>query len=305
MKKSIIAFFALIMSLPALSQVNGAITQQFFQLPIVPDSITNFQNRCDFMVTHYWDYCDLKKAFSTRDKLADAFNVYLSFMPYATAETVFKSIDKFLDNISKKPDDILFIARLAENNIYSDTAEFQSEELYSYFIDGILKTKKLDKDSRNYYQRQADVLHNSQEGMVAPPFSFTETNGQKNDFKIDPTQFATLIMFMEPGNSDAELAKTRLNANIKTSQLIKNGMVKIYCIATKENGERFTSPEGWISGFAPDITQIYDARKSPMFYIINNDGKILKKGNDVDPILNVMQLIRIPKNKKQAETTAE
>jgi len=302
MKKTILAFLTLVISISASAQVNGAVSQQFFQLPIIPDSIVSFQNRCDFMVTHYWDFCDLKKAFSSRDKMADAFKMYISFMPYASADVVFKSVDKFLGGISKKPDDMLFIARLAENNLYSDTAEIQSDELYTHFIDGILKSKKLDKNSREYYEKQASVLHNSQEGMMAPSFDITDSQGAKTKFVTDTAQFATLLMFMAPGDSDAELAKTRLNANIKTSQLIKSGMLKIYCIATKNNGERFTSPEGWISGFAPGIEEIYDVRKSPMFYIINSEGKILKKGNELEPVLNVMQLIRIPRNKTQQTT---
>ena len=302
MKKTILAFLTLVISISASAQVNGAVSQQFFQLPIIPDSIVSFQNRCDFMVTHYWDFCDLKKAFSSRDKMADAFKMYISFMPYASADVVFKSVDKFLGGISKKPDDMLFIARLAENNIYADTAEFQSEQLYTHFIDGILKSKKLDKNSREYYEKQASVLHNSQEGMMAPSFDITDSQGAKTKFVTDTAQFATLLMFMVPGDSDAELAKTRLTANIKTSQLVKSGMLKIYCIATKNNGERFTSPEGWTSGFAPGIEEIYDVRKSPMFYIINSEGKILKKGNELEPVLNVMQLIRIPRNKTQQTT---
>lgn len=302
MKKTILAFLTLVISISASAQVNGAVSQQFFQLPIIPDSIVSFQNRCDFMVTHYWDFCDLKKAFSSRDKMADAFKMYISFMPYASADVVFKSVDKFLGGISKKPDDMLFIARLAENNIYADTAEFQSEQLYTHFIDGILKSKKLDKNSREYYEKQASVLHNSQEGMMAPSFDITDSQGAKTKFVTDTAQFTTLLMFMVPGDSDAELAKTRLNANIKTSQLVKSGMLKIYCIATKNNGERFTSPEGWTSGFAPGIEEIYDVRKSPMFYIINSEGKILKKGNELEPVLNVMQLIRIPRNKTQQTT---
>ena len=302
MKKTILAFLTLVISISASAQVNGAVSQQFFQLPIIPDSIVSFQSRCDFMVTHYWDFCDLKKAFSSRDKMADAFKMYISFMPYASADVVFKSVDKFLGGISKKPDDMLFIARLAENNINADTAEFQSEQLYTHFIDGILKSKKLDKNSREYYEKQASVLHNSQEGMMAPSFDITDSQGAKTKFVTDTAQFATLLMFMVPGDSDAELAKTRLNANIKTSQLIKSGMLKIYCIATKNNGERFTSPEGWTSGFAPGIEEIYDVRKSPMFYIINSEGKILKKGNELEPVLNVMQLIRIPRNKTQQTT---
>lgn len=303
MKHFIISLFALLMSTTAFSQANGAQTQQFFQLPIIPDSIQNFQRRCDYMVTHYWDFCDLKKAFSSRDKMAQAFDTYLSFMPYSSADAVFASVDKFMKAISKKAEDVAFITELAEGSLYADTAQFESEELYMHFIDNALKVKKLDKQLKQKYQMQASILHNSQEGMQAPKFDFVDADGNRGAYEPDTTQFATVLMFTVPGSTEGDLAKLRLDADIKTNQLVECGRVKIYCMAVEEGNGNFSGPEGWVNGYAPTAKEIYDTRHLPMFYIVNSSGTILKKGSAVEPLLAVMQQLRLPK-KKKAEATA-
>ncbi|MCM1348128.1 MAG: DUF5106 domain-containing protein [Firmicutes bacterium] len=301
MKHLIISLLTLISSLGVMAQVNGAVSQQFFQLPIIPDSIENFQRRCDYMVTHYWDFCDLKKAFSSRDKMAQAFDTYISFMPYASADAVYASVDKFMGDISKNPDNVLFITRLAEGSLYADTAQYQSEELYTRFLDNALKVKKLDKDARTHFQQQANILHNSQEGMTAPEFDYVTLDGVKGHFAPDSTQFATVIMFTKPGNSYADMAKLRLYADIKTSQLVESGLVKIICMALNDDNGALTESKGWITGYAPEAANVYDLRVMPMFYIINSKGKILKKSPEFEPLLAVMQQLRVPKKKAVSE----
>lgn len=302
MKKLIITFLGLWLSVAALAQANGATTQQFFQLPLIPDSIENFQRRCDFMVTHYWDFCDLKKAFSSRDKMAQAFDTYVDFMPYASASTVFASVDKFMKDVSKKPENALFIAELAEAKLYSDTAEMRSEQLYTRFLDNILAVKKLDKTARERYQKQANILHNSQEGMTVHEFDYTDLEGRRCHFAPDSTYFATLLMLTQPGNATANMAKLRLYADIKTSRLVDSGVVRIVCVAPSDAGEKLTEAKGWSVGYAPGIDEIYDMRDVPMFYIIDSDGVILKKGSDVEPVLRVMELLRIPHKRHEPVT---
>ena len=299
----LLASLLIIISAFSTAAAQSGESQQFFELPIVPDSIQNLQNRCDYMVTHYWDFCDLKKAFSSRDKMADAFDMYLSFMPYASATTVFKSVDNFIKKISKKPDDVLFVAKLAEGKLYSDSAEYQSEQLYHHFIDGLLKTKKLDKSVRPYYEKQARMLANSQEGMKAPSFDYITLDGTRAQFAVNPENFATLLMFVAPGNSDSDMAKLRLSADIKTSDLVESGKVRIVCIAVDKGDTPLSANKGWTMGYADNIDEIYDVRVTPMFYILDSEGTILKKGNDVNPVLNVMQLLQVPR-KKSATTPA-
>lgn len=305
MKHIIISLFMLVSGLAAMAQANGAQTNGLFQLPMIPDSITNFNSRCNFFVTHYWDFADLKKCFSSRDKMTEAFDQYLELMPYADAEVVYSSVDRFMQNVSKRPTDVEFIAGLAESRMYADTALYQSDELYLRFLDNILKTKKLPKPMQSRYQLQSSQLHNSQEGMTAPEFAYTRLDGSKGTYRPDTAQFATIIMLVKPGDTRSDMARLRLDADYKTAQLVKSGRVKIYCIVPGDETGRLTAGDGWETGYSSQAAELYDTRHLPMFFIINSDGRILRKGSDVEPILNIMQLLRAPRAKKQPAVTEE
>lgn len=75
--------------------------------------------------------------------MAESFNTYLSFMPYATAEVSHASVAKFLKSLEKQPNDLLFIAREAENSLFTDSAEFSGENLYLMFAQAVAQNKKL------------------------------------------------------------------------------------------------------------------------------------------------------------------
>ena len=69
-----------------IALVTGAKADTYFQYPIVPDSLSTLQDRCDYLSRHFWDFCDLKKAFSSKKKMADEFAVYLSILQNASAD---------------------------------------------------------------------------------------------------------------------------------------------------------------------------------------------------------------------------
>ncbi len=280
----------------------------YFQLPIIPDSLSTLQQRTDYMVQHYWDFCDLKKAFSARDKMAESFHTYLTFMPYASADVVYASVDKFMAKIAKQPADVLFIGEQAESMLYSDTAEFQSDELYLRFAQAIADNKKVDKNAKLRYQHQAKILSQSQIGMIAPEFDFPDIMGVTQHFVPDTTCVATILYFNDPDCSDCNMAKLRLDADIKTNRLIESGRVKVVSITpggvTDEWQLKASSyPASWRIGASEDVDDIYDIRHTPSFYIIDNNGKIVLKNGDIDIVLRVMSLLNAPRARK-SETNA-
>lgn len=286
MKKIILLIVALL-SLGAGAQDNG-----LFQLPIVPENITTLQDRSDYLVEHYWDFCDLGKAFSQRDKMADAFDVYLSLMPYASAEKVFESVDKFMDKINKGPD-VLFIADLAEQKLYGDSAEYASDELYLKFLDKIVANKKVDKNSKLRYQHQQRVLSRSQIGMPAPEFEYIDIDGHKGKFVNDSTKIGTMLFFNDPDCTSCSMARLRLDADVQATRLTGEGYFDIYSVYPGEADEQWKAmaadyPASWRVVASPEVDEIYDLRSSPSFYLINPDGKILFKTDNVDLILDIM-----------------
>lgn len=286
---------AMLLALPAAKAQDtqaSAAEGRYFPYPIVPDSITNFQKRCDYLITHFWDFCDMKKAFSSRQRMAGAFREYLDLMPHASARTVHRALSQLLRGLEKQPDDQLFLAREAEAYIHSDTSEVYSDELYIPFAVAVASNKRIDSSLRKQYERQATLLSATQVGMTAPEIAFTDRNGRQLKLDVDTTLAATVIFFNEPDCFDCIMAKGRLNADITASQLIDAGQLRIIAITPADPDDKWkeyaaTLPEKWIVGATPDADEVYDLTRTPGFYVLDPTNKILIKNIDINTLLQI------------------
>lgn len=267
--------------------------KSFFQLPIIPDSLQLLQERTDFMVKHYWDFCDLKKAFSSRDKMAEAFDTYLSFMPYASADVVYASVDNFMKKISKDGKNVLFIGELAEQKLYSDTAIIQSDELFLRFANAVVNNKKVDKTAKLRYQHLVNIVSNSQPGKIAPSFEYTDIYNGTGTFTVDTTKVCTVLFFNDPECSDCNMARIRLNADAITRILIEKGKVDIVSIYASEPNQEWIEqamdyPKEWLTVASEEVNDLYDMRSTPVFYLLNPNGAIVLRTYSVDDIITIM-----------------
>lgn len=285
--------FLFIISLVCFTVTKAQTSQTFFQLPIIPDSLQNLQDRTDFMVRHYWDFCDLDKAFSSRDKMADAFDTYLSFMPYASATVVYQEVPNFMKRISKKPDNMLFIGEQAEAKLYSDTAAYPSDELFIMFINEILKNNKINKTAKLRYEHLFRILTNSQPGAIAPMFEYTDLLGQKGKLEIDTARIGTILFFNDPDCSDCSMSRLRLDTDILTRKLIESGKIQLISIYPGEPDSEWIEqaldyPKSWKTIASNEVNDLYDLRSIPSFYIVNPNGAILLHTSDVNAIISIM-----------------
>lgn len=266
----------------------------FFQLPTIPDSLSLLQDRTDYMVEHYWDYCVIDKAFSSRDKMAEAFDTYISFMPYASRDAVYSSVANFMERVGKKAENALFIGELAEEKLYTPGSELQSDELFLIFAEQIIKNKKIDKNSKLRYQHLVNTLTQSAVGSLVPTFNYTDVKGGKHKFEVDTAKIGTILFFNDPNCDECQMARLRLDTDIMTRQLVEGKkMVDIVCIypsdATdewREAAEKY--PSAWTVGASEQVNDMFDLRTSPTFYVINPNGAILMKTDAVDNIIGIM-----------------
>ncbi len=80
----------------------NAQTQQagtYFPYPIVPDSISTFQGRCNYLSDHFFDFCELSKAFSARQKMANEMKVYLSVVANAEPERAIRGVNNLMKKL--------------------------------------------------------------------------------------------------------------------------------------------------------------------------------------------------------------
>lgn len=296
--KRLIFGLLLTMSVCAGAKAQSAIANEpYFPYPLVPDSIQAFQSRCDYLARHFWDFCELSKAFSARQKMANEFSVYLSILKNASVDSALASVERLAKKLEKQPNDLLFLARQAEAKLYSDTAEAWVDGLYLPFAEAVVKHKKIDKASKSRFAHQATILKNTMMGGPAGPLPYTTREGATRNLSTDSAE-VLVVFFNDPDCSDCDMARIRLDADISTTELINEGKVKIVAISLTEPNEEWKKsvagyPASWTVGANPDTDLIYDLRSgTPNFYIIDRKHNVRFKHLQIDQMLDVMRQLK-------------
>ncbi len=289
----------LILCLLAVISINiAAKADTYFPYPIVPDSISTFQGRCNYVVRNFWNFCDLSKAFSSKRKMADEFAVYVSLLRSASPDTALTAIHSFTAKLDKQPKDQLFIAECAEELLYGDSAEFRIDELYIPFAEAVAANKRIDKASKARYAHHAKVLKNSRSRHPLPPMKATDRADQPYTLSTDSAQMI-ILFFNDPDCSDCNLARIRLDADIVLSELVKKGLAKVVAISLSDPDAKWRDavssyPASWDVVAIPDADMEIDLRfGTPDFYILDSRGRIHLKHVPLDQVIEIARRIDI------------
>lgn len=289
--------FALIIFLTALCGAQAQTSDnRLFAYPVIPDSITDFQARYDYFVSHFWDRANPKGIFSSKPRLAMSFDDYLSPLRFASADTVRVSIAKFMKSLEKQPNDMVYIAELAENKLYSDSAEIWSDELLLEFLRPVLANKRVSKEHKARYALLATQLSNTLTGKPMIMLNFTKPDGTEGSWAPRPG-VAAFIFFNDPDCGDCNLARMRLKGDIRATELVDAGAIDIVAISPIDADENWKNgassfPEKWIVGANPDLDMQIDLRNgTPDFYIVDENGNLLMKHANIDQILEILRKI--------------
>lgn len=275
----------------------GAKADTYFPYPLIPDSINILEKRCDYLARHFWDFCDMKKAFSAKAKMAQEFNVYISVLTKATPDSAIASVLRFNKALEKQPADQLFMAECAEKLLYGDSAEMWIDELYLPFAHAIASNKRIDKASKARFVHQEKLLKNSLARFPAPSLPYTTREGMTGNLDNDSAQ-VLVVFFNDPDCSDCNLARIRLDADISMTELINEGKAKVVSISlsepTPEWKEAVASyPSTWTVAANPDADMTIDLRMgTPEFYIIDQNHNIRFKHLNIDQLLDVTRQLK-------------
>lgn len=278
------------------SALVAAKAENYFPYPEPPAHLVTLGERTNYLVEHFWDRCDLKSAFSARAKLEGAFRDYVSFMPYAQADTVHMSIDALLEKMKKDPKHLLILGEIAEKTLYSDSAEVLSDELYLPFAKAVATNKKIPGASRARFEHQAKVLENTQVGATMADFVYETPAGDRQSFYSITTPY-TLLFVNDPDCEDCALTRVRLAADYNTKQLIDDGRLTILSIypdeATDEwRAEAAAYPANWKVGAWADTDEWVDLRFPPVLYFLDKDHKVMAKNLQLENVLYTFSLLQ-------------
>lgn len=286
-------FFIISTFLMLAGGVKAQQDDKLFPYPEPPKDMTNLYERCNFLVYKFWEQCDIKSAFSKKAKLNSAFGDWLAFMPYASADTVYLAVDNFHKSLRKSGEQAYEIAKMAENWLYSDSAAYRSDELYSLFVDAAVANKKIPAEKRRYFEAQKKILDNSTVGKIVPNIELTKADGTKTSFFADSSSY-TIVFIYENDCLDCTFARVRLSADMVLNQLNDAGIVRVVSLYAGEPDAAFSTavapfPDSWINVASPETSEYFDMRLKPAIYYLDNNHKIIAKELSVDNILNAFR----------------
>ena len=282
-----------VLSIAASFGLSAQQTDTYFPYPIVPDSISSLQGRMDYLIAHFWDFCDFKKAFNNKQRMAETFRDYLHLMPHGTKRNVHKAIAVLLKGLEKQPNDVLFLGQKAKEYILSDTsALYYSEEIYLPFARAVTGNKKISEADKAPFLKDVKILSFTQKGMPMPEFAYTTREGLKKTYQPDSSE-VTILFFADSQNMDCTIARSRLYSDIKASGFVNDGVMRVIVINPLSDDPGWTDaaqryPAEWEVGSAPGLDSMFDIKFIPSFYVVDDNNVIQIKNIDINTLLAII-----------------
>ena len=267
-----------------------------FPYPKPTDDMTTLVERCDYLVSQFWKRCDFKSAMSKKDALNSTFGDWISFMPYANADTVHAAIDRLLASVAKSGPHTLELARMAESWAHSDSADVYSDEIFLPFAKAAAAHKKIKAEDRSHFATQAQIIENTETGKPLRHLEYVTPQGETRNIDNLHTQMI-LVIFGRYDSDAANLARVRLSADINATALIRAGLLTVIYLQPGEATDEWKAaaagyPEDWTIGASPDAREYFPLRTSPAIYLLDARHKILLKEVQIDGLLAALTTLR-------------
>ena len=230
--------------------------------------------------------------------MENALREYAEIFPLAAPDTVFASIDNLIDKVSKRPKDLIELARMAEALFYADSASFPNDELYARFANAASKHKKISAADRERLKRQVQVISHSKEGAALPAIPMTLADGSTvmlND-TTDTYPGEYILIFDIPDSPDGRMERLFLQANASASAMIESGWIKPIFIYPGTPDPSWwktleTVPQNWIVAALPQAFDYFDLRHLPNIYIVDSNKVITRKNLSIPLLIQTCEEI--------------
>lgn len=261
-----------------------------FAYPVAPDTCSTLESRCNFIVSNFWGNYNITRPIADDAAFDVAFRDWVNFFRYAHRNIVMASIRDFMFKAQSNTPNLLKVGSEAEAALFSDGAEYWSDEVYLAFAQFMANAKHLKNDVREHYRDQILLINGCQEGMVLN-LEYTGTDGQRH--KLTDLGAESYIVFVSDSGVDSSIDRVRLSTDMAVNALITGGHLAVVNIEPVKYSSQWAAAaaartEGWVIGCNDKLMQQMDVRKLPTCYFLDKDGKIVNKNLSVEAIKNAL-----------------
>lgn len=293
MKHILLIFTALLLFAPRLSSQELLAEQQpgtLFAYPLAPDTCSTLEERCNYIITHFWDNFDISKPITDDAALEVTFRDYVDFFRYAHRNVVLSSVRDLVNKAQSNTANLQKLGEMAELCLYGTDAEYWSDEVYVAFIKPLAGSKQLPKQLREHYAQQLARINSVQVGMPID-FDYTGTDGQRH--RLSEIEAPAYILLFVDDSADSSIGRVRMSTDVALNALVDSGEVALVCMCLNKYSEDWARTgqgfgQKWIVGCNDDLADKLDLRVLPCCYILGEDRKVLNKAQSVEGILSAV-----------------
>ena len=266
-------------------------TPRLFEYPYPPESITDFEERVNYIVSHFWESVDLSKPIRDTVAFEAALRDYVDFFRYAHREVVFSSIKDFMYKAQSNTSNTVLIMEMAERALFGLNMVYWSDEVYLEFCRMFIDSKKVKQEQKIRYIDQVKRIENTLQDCV--PVDFTAITPDKHKLKLSSISGWVLIYFNEPDCFDCTITRLRLNTNQVISDYVEYGQLTVLAVYPGEWSQQWVEdansmPKEWTYGCCESIDELYDIRFIPSFYLLNREHKLVGKNLTLEDVQQLL-----------------
>lgn len=260
-------------------------------MPVVPASMTDVNQRLEFVINRFWDSMDWNDAKALDDTafMEQNFANYAQLLSMADSSVVANGIKSLVNQSARNSEAIQTIARISDHYLYSMESPMYHPANYLAFVNAFLTLPSLPAVEKHRLEYQRKAILSNREGSRAADFPFDKlTGGSSRLSKVAGKR--TILIFYDSDCEVCAMVEKMLASSPAINAAIADNQLSIVAIDTftsskEEWAQKASSlPRNWVVGYSPDgqvdSEEIYFLRSTPSIYLLDSDMTVLIK--DVD-----------------------
>lgn len=293
MKPIILFITALaVVSLPMRAQVQLAEQQPgtLFAYPLAPDTCSTLEERCNYIITHFWDGFDISKPITDEAAFETTFRDFVDFFRYSHRNVVMSTVRDFINKAQSNASNLQKVGQVAERALYGTEAEYWSDEVYVAFAKALAGSKQLPRDVRDHYAEQLARINSVQVGATLD-LEFVGLDGLKQHLRDLPAK--TFILLFLDDSTDSMIGRLRLSTDVALNSLLNNGEATLVCLCANKYTPEWASTasayaDNWVIGCSENLVKDLDLRVFPVCYMLDEQRTILNKALSVETLMSAV-----------------
>lgn len=293
MKPILLFITALAVScLPIKAQVQYAEQQPgtLFAYPLAPDTCSTLEERCNYIITHFWDGFDISKPISDDAAFETTFRDFVDFFRYSHRNVVMSTVRDFINKAQSNTANLQKVGEVAERALYGTEAEYWSDELYVAFAKALAGSKQLPRTVRDHYAEQLSRINAVQVGATLD-FEFVNIDGLKQ--RLSDLDAKTYILLFLDDSTDSMIGRLRLSTDVALNALLNSGEAALVCLSTNKYSADWARAaagyaDNWTLGCGENLARDLDLRAFPCCYILDEQRTIVNKALSVEGLMTAV-----------------